>query len=164
MAHRHHHHHHGFRRRNPFGAGNMNKLAIKVGGGLVGGIAAATIPNMVMPSLATGWGGVAAALAIAFGGSFVFRSSVDFSEGILIGGTLQAAGRISQLLIKKNLVSFSLSGYGPMFFPVPTPAWNQMAASVPSGSASVTSKSGGAAPTGSTGMGKWAPRGYKYAA
>lgn len=112
------------RRRNPFGAGGMNIVAVKVAGGLVGGIAAATVPNMLGASFGSGWGGVAAALVVAFGGAWLSRSSsANFSEGVLIGGTLQAAGRISQIVLKKNLVSFSLSGYGPMQFPVPTPAY-----------------------------------------
>lgn len=117
--------HHHKKHRNPFGAGSLNKLAIKVAGGLTGGIAAAALPNAIAPSLSTGWGGVGAALLIAFGGSWILgRMSPDFSEGVLIGGTLQAAGRISQIVLKKNLVSFSLSGYAPMSFPVPTPAYN----------------------------------------
>lgn len=156
------HHRSSRRRRNPFGVGSMNQLAIKVSGGLAGGIAAAAIPNMVMPSLATGWPGVAAALAIAFGGSMLFKSSKDFSEGVLIGGTLQAAGRVSSILLGKNVVSFSLGGYGPMQFPLPTPGYNmqspQLAATVPA-SASKTSP----APAVAT-MGKWSARGYKFAA
>src|SRR5260221_14372953 len=63
------------RRRNPFGAGGMNVLAVKVGGGLVGGIAAATVPGMLGASMSSGWPGVAAALAVAFGLSYVSRSS-----------------------------------------------------------------------------------------
>jgi hypothetical protein len=134
------------RRRNPFGAGGINILAVKVGGGLVGGIAAATVPGMLGASLSLGWAGVVAALGIAFAGSYFTRSmSANFSEGILIGGTLQAAGRISQLLIKKNLVSFSMSGYGPMSFPVPTPAWSlpQAAPTVPASAAATSRSSAG---------------------
>lgn len=121
--HKHHHDHH--RHRNPFGAGNLNMLAVKVAGGLVGGIAAAVVPQAMIPSLAAGWGGVGAALLIAFGGSWLLsRVSSNFSEGVLIGGTLQAAGRISSIVLKKNLVSFSLGNYGPMSFPVPVPNYN----------------------------------------
>lgn len=113
------------RRRNPFAGGSINMLATKVAGGLAGGIAAATIPNIVSPSLSVGWGGVGLAGVIAFGGSYATRGmSQNLSEGWLIGGLLQTAGRIAQLLVGKNLVSFSLKGYGPMNFPVPTPAYN----------------------------------------
>jgi hypothetical protein len=126
-------------RRNPFGVSSINQLAIKVAGGVAGGVAAATIPNMVSPSLGSGWGGVGMALAIAFGGSYVLKSSATFSEGVLIGGVLQAVGRATQILMGKNLVSFSLSGYGPLTFPTPTPGYNarvtggQAVATVPVG-------------------------------
>lgn len=148
----HHHSRRSHRHRNPFGAGSLNKLAIKVGGGLVGGIGAATLPNALSPSFATGWGGVAGALVVAFGGSWLLsKMSPDFAEGVLIGGTLQAAGRVSQIVLKKNLVSFSLSGYGRMDFPVPTPAYNVGAQRTPMIPASASA----ASPKGST-MGSFA--------
>lgn len=159
------------RRRNPFAVGGINKLAVKVGGGLAGGIAAAALPNAISPSFATGWGGVAAALAIAFGGSYITRSmSPDFSEGVLIGGTLQAAGRVSQLLINKNLVSFSLNGmgtYGPMRFPVPIPNYNVGLRSGPSVTPMVPASASAARPmrpSAAPGMGKWGARNSKWAA
>ena len=154
MAHRRH--------RNPFGAGSLNRLAIKVAGGLSGGIAAAVVPNALMPSMATGWAGVGAALVIAFGGSWLLsKMSADFSEGVLIGGTLQAAGRISSIVLKKNLVSFGLQGYAPMQFPVPTPNYNvsQRTPQIPA--------SAGASrpmPTGLGGTSKWGTRSNKWAA
>ena len=161
MAHHKHHHHH--RRRNPFAPGGINTLAVKVAGGLVGGIAATMIPNMV-GSLGTGWGGVVAALAIAFGGSYITRGiSGNFSEGVLIGGTLQAAGRVSQLLLKKTVVQFSpLGAYGPMSFPVPTPAYSLSAGMTPPSvpaSASKATKMVAAPAT----MGKYNPRYSKWA-
>jgi hypothetical protein len=147
------------RRRNPFG-GSMNIIGVKVAGALAGGIAASALPNAVSPSLSSGWGGVGLAAVIAFGGSYLLRSmSPNISEGFLIGGALQTFSRASQILLKKNFVSFSLSGYGPMAFPIPTPAY-QMAAAVPASAAVTKSVNPGAPAT----MGKWSPRGYKYAA
>lgn len=155
-------HHH--RHRNPFGAGSLNVLAVKVAGGLAGGIAAAVIPNALAPSMATGWAGVGAALVVAFGGSWLLSTmSPGFSEGVLIGGTLQAAGRISQIVLKKNLVSFSLGNYGPMAFPVPTPAYNvtQRTPQIPaSASASRPMTVGAFGATGS----KFGPKMSKWAA
>lgn len=143
MSHRRHH----FRRyHNPFGTGALAPLATKVAGGVVGGIGAAVLPNMVSPGFAVGWAGVAAALIVAFGGSYLLRGmSANFSEGVLIGGTLQAVGRVAQLTIGKNIVNFSLSGYGPMAFPVPTPAYRLPVAAVPAsgGGGSVTSPARG---------------------
>lgn len=161
MAHK--KHHYKRYRRNPFGVGSMSKLAVKVAGGLAGGIGAAAIPNMVSPSLASGWAGVLGALAIAFGGSMLLKSSPDFSEGVLIGGTLQAAGRVSALLLGKNVVSFSLSGYGPLPFTIPTPAYNVMKsgggmiATIPASSGQ--GKPVRAMPAAATTMGSmWGPR------
>jgi hypothetical protein len=154
------HHHHYRRRRNPFGSGSINKLAIKVAGGLAGGIGAAVIPTAVMASMASGWSGVAAALAIAFGGSWLLaKVSIDFSEGVLIGGTLQAAGRISSIVLGKNLVNFSLSGYAPMAFPIPTPAYNvsQRTPQIPASASAAKPMSGlGASSKYSPRMSKWA--------
>jgi hypothetical protein len=158
-----HHKHHSHRRhRNPFGAGSLNVLAVKVAGGLAGGVAAAVIPNAIAPQFAQGWPGVGAALVIAFGGSWLLsKMSAGFAEGVLIGGTLQAAGRISMIVLKKNLVSFSLGNYGPMAFPVPTPAYN-VGARTPQIPASASA----AKPMttiGATGS-KWGPKMSKWAA
>lgn len=158
-------HKHSYRRRkmNPFTTGGIAPLATKVMGGLAGGIGAAIIPNMLGTSLGSGWGGVIAALVIAFGGAFLTKGmSPNFSEGVFIGGALQAAGRIAQLTIGKNIVSFSLSGYGPMQFPIPTPGYNMgggaapVQARIPAGSA-VTS-----APK--SGMSGVKTRGMRFAA
>jgi hypothetical protein len=159
-----HHKSHSYRHKNPFGAGSLNVLAIKVAGGLAGGIGAATIPNAIAPSMASGWPGVAAALVIAFGGSWLLsKMSANFAEGVLIGGTLQAAGRISTIVLKKNLVSFSLSGYGPMQFPVPTPAYN-----VSQRTPQIPSSASAARPMTTSGMGttgsKFGPKMSKWAA
>lgn len=144
MAHR--KHHYRPRHHNPFTTGGIAPLATKVAGGLAGGIGAAVIPNM-LGSMGSGWAGVIAALAVAFGGSWLTRGmSANLSEGILIGGTLQAAGRVAQLTIGKNIVSFSLSGYDRLNFPIPTPSYipgggvaQLPAARIPGGTAGVTS-------------------------
>lgn len=158
----HHKHHHYRRHHNPFGAGSLNKLAIKVAGGLTGGIAAATLPNAVAPQFASGWGGVGAALVIAFGGSWLLaKMSADFAEGVLIGGTLQAAGRISSIVLKKNLVSFSLGTYGPMQFAVPTPSYNlQRTPQIPASASAAKPMQAGLGATGS----KWGAKMNKWAA
>lgn len=159
----HHKHPHHYRHRNPFGAGSLNKLAVKVAGGLAGGIAAATLPNAVAPQFASGWGGVGAALVIAFGGSWLLaKMSADFSEGVLIGGTLQAAGRISSIVLKKNLVSFSLGTYGQMAFPVPTPAYNvsQRTPQIPASASAAKPMQSGLGAAGS----KWGAKMNKWAA
>ncbi len=133
MAHRHHHRR---RHRNPFASASMTGVGVKVAGGLAGGIASGVVPNMVAPCFASGWSGVLFAGGIALGGAWLTkRLSGNLSEGWLIGGLLQTAGRVAQLLIGKNLVSFSLSGYGPLSFPIPTPGYSSGAAMIPAGAA-----------------------------
>lgn len=153
-------HKHSYRRRhaNPFTSGGIAPLATKVMGGLAGGIGAAVIPNMLGSSMGSGWGGVAAALIIAFGGAYLTKGmSANFSEGVFIGGALQAAGRIAQLTIGKNIVSFSLSGYGPMQFPIPTPGYNLPSAAAPVQARVPAGNSVTSAPQGRGGM-SGAPR------
>lgn len=145
----------------------MNSLAVKVGSGLAGGVASATLPSMLSRSLSAGWPGVGVAGALAFGGSFVLRGmSQNASEGWLIGGLLQTAGRIAQLLLGRNLVSFSMGQYGPMQFPVPTPAYNLKAGPsvtpmVPA-SASASTPSRPRNGTGVSGYGHWGPKASKW--
>ena len=114
MAHRHHYR----RRHNPFSAGGIAPLATKVAGGLLGGVGAAVIPNMLGSTMGSGWAGVIAALVVAFGGSYLTKGmSANLSEGVLIGGTLQAAGRIAQLTLGKNLVQLLVERLRPDGFP-----------------------------------------------
>ncbi len=88
------HHKHFHRRRNPFAAGSVNKLAIKVAGALGGAVGAASIPSMLSPRLNAGWGGVGLALVVAFGASYLLKGmSMDLAEGVLIGGSVQAVSR-----------------------------------------------------------------------
>ncbi len=90
MAHHKHHHHH--RRHNPFAAGSINTLAVKVAGALGGAVAASAVPAMLSPTLAAGWAGVGMALAVAFGGAWLLKGmSQNLSEGVLIGGSVQAS-------------------------------------------------------------------------
>ncbi len=162
------HRRHGHRRRhrNPFSAGGVGPLAVKVAGGLGGGIAAAGVPPMLSTSFSTGWPGVGSGLVVALGGAWLLkRMSQNASEGWLIGGLLQTAGRLTQLLIGRNVVSFSLGHYGPLQFGVPSPAYRAGAgalpptatvASVPAGGSSVT-KAPVTAMRSSTGS-KWSSR------
>ena len=160
-------HHSSRRHRNPFSTGGVGPLAVKIAGGLGGGIAAATVPGMLSSSFSTGWTGVAGGAVVALGGAWLLRRmSPNAGEGWLIGGLLQTAGRVAQLLIGRNLVSFSLSGYGPLQFPVPTPAYrlNAGASVVPMVPGSAAKTSGNAprvAASPASGMGKYR---YKFAA
>lgn len=129
------------RRRNPFAPGSINKLAVKVAGALGGAVGAATLPNMVMPSMASGWAGVAAAFLVAFGGSYLLKGmSMDLAEGVLIGGSLQGLSRAITQVTGKTLLTASLGQYGPLNFTIPTPAYSAAAPAI-AASASKTSGS-----------------------
>jgi hypothetical protein len=141
-----------FRRRNPFAAGSINKLAIKVAGALGGAVAAATVPSMVSPSLNTGWGGVGIALVIAFGGSYLLKSmSMDLAEGVLIGGSVQAVSRAITIVTGKTLLSAGMGQYGPLNFTIPVPAYSAAAPAI-AASASKTSGTKTAATAAALGM------------
>ncbi len=151
MAHHKHHHH---RRRNPFAVGNVNQLAVKVAGALGGAIAASTIPNMVSPSLATGWGGVGLALAVAFGGAWILKGmSQNLSEGILIGGSVQAVSRAITIVTGKTLLTASLGQYGPLNFTIPTPAYQQQAPAIAASASKTSGGKGAATPAQAAAMG-----------
>jgi hypothetical protein len=131
------------RRRNPFAAGSINKLAVKVAGALGGAVAASAIPNMVSPSMNTGWAGVGLALVVAFGGAYLLKGmSEDLSEGVLIGGSVQAVSRAITIVTGKTLLTASLGQYGPLNFTIPTPAYSQGAPAI-AASASKTGPSKG---------------------
>ena len=158
MARHHHHRHH--RRRNPFAAGSINQLAVKVAGALGGAIAASTIPSMVSPSLNTGWAGVGMALVVGFGGAFLLKGmSNDLSEGVLIGGSVQAVSRAITIVTGRTLLTASLGQYGPLNFTIPTPAYSPGAPAI-AASASKTGPSKGAAvtPAAAAAMGMLGPR------
>jgi len=141
-----------FRRRNPFAAGSINKLAVKVAGALGGAVAAASVPSMISPSLNSGWGGVGLALVVAFGGSYLLKGmSMDLAEGILIGGSVQAVSRGLTILTGKTFLTASMGQYGPLNFTIPTPAYQQQAPAI-SASASKTSGSKAAMPAAALGM------------
>lgn len=143
------HHKHSYRhrrRKNPFAAGSINKLAVKVAGALAGAVGAATIPNALGATLNMGWAGVGVALAVAFAGAWFTKGmSEDLSEGILIGGSVQAVSRAISIVTGKTLLTASLGQYGPLQFPIPTPAYQQQAPAI-SASASKTSNGKGAIP------------------
>lgn len=150
MAHKHHYRR---RHRNPFAVGNVNQLAVKVAGALGGAIAASALPNMVMPSLSTGWAGVGMALAVAFFGSYALKGmSQDLSEGVLIGGSVQAVSRAITIVTGKTLLTASLGQYGPLNFTIPTPAYQSQAPAI-AASASKTSGKGAATPAQAAALG-----------
>lgn len=134
------HHRKHYRRRNPFAAGTMNQLAVKVAGALGGAVAAASLPSMVSPSLNSGWGGVGMALVVAFGGAWLLnKASKDLAEGVLIGGSVQAVSRAITIVTGKTLLTASMGQYGPLNFTIPTPAYQQQAPAI---AASATKTSG----------------------
>jgi hypothetical protein len=153
MAHHRHHHH-----RNPFAAGSINQLAVKVAGGIAGLVGASVIPNMVSPSLATGWGGVGMALVVAFGGAWLLKGmSQNLSEGVLIGGSVQAVSRAVTIVTGKTLVSASLGQYGPLNFTIPTPAYQSQPAIAASASKTSGAKAA-ASPAQAAALGMLGPR------
>lgn len=152
MAHHHHHH------RNPFAAGSINQLAVKVAGALGGAVAASAIPSMVSPSLNTGWAGVGMALVVAFGGAYFLRGmSQNLAEGVLIGGSVQAVSRAITIVTGKTLLTASMGQYGPLNFTIPTPAYSAPTAIAASASKTSGSK-GAASPAAAAAMGMLGPR------
>jgi hypothetical protein len=145
------HHHYRHRHRNPFAAGNINQLAVKVAGALGGAVAASAVPSMISPSLSTGWSGVGMALAVAFGGSYLLKGmSMNLAEGVLLGGALQAASRAITIVTGKTMLTASLGQYGPLNFTIPTPAYQQQAPAI---AASASKTSGGKPATQAAAMG-----------
>jgi hypothetical protein len=155
MAHHKHHH----RRRNPFGAVGINVLAVKVAGALAGAVGASAIPNMVSPTLSTGWAGVGMALVVAFGGAWLLKGmSVNLSEGVLIGGSLQAASRAITIVTGKTLLTASLGQYGPLNFTIPTPAYSPQAPAIAASASKTGGKVGPATAAQAAAMGMYGPR------
>ncbi len=142
------------RKRNPFAAGNINQLAVKVAGALAGAVGASAIPAALSPSMNAGWAGVGLALVVAFGGAYLLKGmSQNLSEGILIGGSVQAVSRAITIVTGKTLLTASLGQYGPLNFTIPTPAYQQQAPAI-AASASKTSGGKTAAPPAAAGMGR----------
>jgi hypothetical protein len=152
-----HHYHH--RRRNPFAPGSINQLAVKVAGALGGAVAASAVPAMVSPTLSTGWAGVGMALVVAFGAAWLTKGmSTNLSEGILIGGSVQAVSRAITIVTGKTLLTASMGQYGPLNFTIPTPAYSPQAPAI---AASASKTSGGkiaATPGQAAAMGMLGPR------
>jgi len=133
------------RRRNPFSSGGINQLAVKVAGAIGGAYGAAALPSMLSPGLASGWGGVGAALVVAFGGAWLLQKmSPGIAEGFLIGGSVTAVSKAGAILTGKNILT--IGQYGPLNFTIPTPAYQAQAAA-PAIPASASSSKGGAAAT-----------------
>src|SRR4029077_6562577 len=123
-----------------FGSVGINVLAVKVSGALAVVVGASAIPNIVSPTLSTGWAGVGMALVVAFGGAWLLKGmSVNLSEGVLIGGSLQAASRAITIVTGKTLLTASLGQYGPLNFTIPVPAYSPQAPAI----AASASKTGG---------------------
>jgi hypothetical protein len=141
------------RHRNPFAAGSINSLAVKVVGGFGGLLAASAVPAMVSPTLNTGWPGAGMAFGVAFLGAWLLnKMSVNASEGFLIGGAVQGASRVVTILTGRTLVSASLGQYGPLNFTIPTPAYQQQPAIAASASKTTPAKGGATASAASMGM------------
>jgi len=156
MAHKHHYRR---RHRNPFAVGNVNQLAVKVAGALGGAVAASALPSMVSPSLSTGWAGVGMALAVAFLGSYALKGmSSDLSEGVLIGGSVQAVSRAITIVTGKTLLTASLGQYGPLNFTIPTPAYQQQAPAIAASASKTSGGKGAATPAQAAALGMLGPR------
>jgi hypothetical protein len=111
--HRHHHHH----RHNPFGV--SKGVVIDAAYNASGALGSLYLSGLV-PSLASGWAGVAAtagsALVLGFAGKFV--GGPKASEELLKGGlTATIIKALHQLGVAENL---GLGLYAPSFFAVPT--------------------------------------------
>ena len=143
------------RHRNPFAAGSINALAVKVAGGIGGLVASSAVPSMISPSLSTGWAGVGMAFGVAFLGSWLLnKMSSNASEGFLIGGSVQAVSRAITIVTGRTLVSASMGQYGPLNFTIPTPAYQQQAPAI----AASASKTGKGASSPAAAMGMYGPR------
>jgi hypothetical protein len=147
------HKHYVYRRPNPFAAGGINKLAVKVAGAIGGAWGASAIPSMISPSLSSGWGGVGLALVVAFGGAYLLQKmSTDLAEGVLIGGSVTAVSNAVAIVTGKQIVTIGRMGqYGPLNFTIPTPAYQQ-SQPAPAIPASASSTKGGAAVATQSGM------------
>jgi hypothetical protein len=146
------------RHRNPFAAGSINALAVKVAGGIGGLIGAASVPSMISPSLSTGWAGVGLAFGVAFIGSWLLnKMSNNAAEGFLIGGSVQAVSRAITIVTGKTLVSASMGQYGPLNFTIPTPAYQSQPAIAASASKTSGAK-GAVTPATAAALGMLGPR------
>jgi hypothetical protein len=155
MAHDRHHH----KRRNPFAVGNVNQLAVKVAGALSGAIAASAIPSMLSPTMSTGWAGVGMAFAVAFLGSYALKGmSQNLSEGVLIGGSVQAVSRAITIVTGKTLLTASLGQYGPLNFTIPTPGYSQQAPAIAASASKTSGAKGAATPAQAAALGMYGPR------
>jgi hypothetical protein len=115
--HRKHHHHRRHHRHNPLGiSGNVVKDAAWVAGGA---IAAAALPNMVAPTMSTGWTGVIAKAAASVAASMLGR---------MVGGPEAAAEALKGGLAITLLAALKQGGvnvpglglYAPSWFGIPT--------------------------------------------
>lgn len=115
MAYKKKHHHR--RRHNPLGIeGGVIKDAAWVAGGA---IAAAALPGMIAPSMATGWAGVAAKAVASVGASFLGR---------MVGGSVAAGEALKGGLAITLLAALKQGGvnvpglglYAPSWFGIPT--------------------------------------------
>lgn len=113
--HKKHRHHHRRHRRNPLGiTGGLVKEAAFVAGGAV---AAAALPGLVAPSMATGWTGVLASGVAAVGAGFVSRMLGDHSSDALKGGL---AITVLKALKQAGINTPGLGLYAPSWFGIPT--------------------------------------------
>jgi hypothetical protein len=135
------------RRRNPFAVGNINQLAVKVAGALGGAVAASALPAAISPSMNTGWAGVGMALVVAFGGAWLLKNmSQNLSEGVLIGGSVQAVSRAVTIVTGKTLLTAGMGQYAPLNFTIPTPAYSQAAPAIAASASKTSGSKTGASP------------------
>lgn len=103
--------------RNPFDTGTMATAAWA----LAGGVGASALPAMVVPSMNTGWAGVAATgvAAVAIGWAGEKFVGAHAGQGLLIGGLVATGGKLIAQLLGKNLVSFGMGQYTQTWFGPP---------------------------------------------
>jgi hypothetical protein len=122
--HRHHRHNpfFGYTRRrkhhrNPFDS----STAVTAAWALAGGVAASAIPAALLPSMNSGWAGVAATgvAAVAIGWAGEKFAGADAGKGLLIGGLVATGGKLIGQLLGKNLVTFGMGQYTQTWFGPP---------------------------------------------
>jgi hypothetical protein len=151
-----------FRRHNPLPLAT-NEILPTVGGAVVGGIAASTIPGFLPAAFSAGFLKYIASGAVAVGGSMALQKYRSIALGFLVGGLTVTFGEIFDDFFGKQIVSFQSpvnvgisSYYKQGYVPLPGTTDRVPFALPPAPVASVRAGSASAA-KGVSGMG-WNPR------
>ena len=99
------------------------------------------------------------ALVVAVGGAWLLKGmSQNLSEGVLIGGSVQAVSRAITIVTGKTLLTASLGQYGPLNFTIPTPAYQSQAPAIAASASKTSGGKGAATPAQAAAMGMLGPR------